>query len=85
MLISFQFSVHGFQKHWISGFTHIQTGFVHKSQNTFVSMPKVIFLEEAEFSGSQVRPMNYENAHKNIFGLSVVLELKVENIKFWLS
>ena len=45
------------------------------------SVPKVIFLQAAEFSGSQVRLKNYENGHKNIFGLSVVLELKVENSK----
>ena len=27
-----------------------------------------------------VRPKNYENSKKNIFGLSVVLELKVKNL-----
>ena len=40
-------------------------------------MPKVIFLQAAEFSG-QRRPKNYENDHKIILGLSIVLELKVE-------
>ena len=44
-----------------------------------VSVPKVIFLQEAEFSGWLVRPKNYKNGLKNIFGLLVVLELKVEN------
>ena len=42
-------------------------------------MPKVIFLQAAEFSGKYARPKNYENSHKTIFGLSVILELKVEN------
>ena len=42
-------------------------------------MPKVIFLQKVEFSGEYARPKNYENGHKDIFGLSVVLELKVEN------
>ena len=37
----------------------------------FVS--KVILLQAAEFSGY------YESSHKNIFGLSVVLELKAKN------
>ena len=40
-------------------------------------MPKVIFLQAAEFSG-KLRPKNYKKDHKNKFGLSVVLELKVE-------
>ena len=43
------------------------------------SVPKVIFLQAAEFSYEQARPKNYENDHENIFGLSVVLELKVKN------
>ena len=47
------------------------------------SVPKVIFLQTAEFYS--VRSKNYENGHKNIFGLSIVLELKVETAKFWLS
>ena len=41
-------------------------------------MPKVIFLQAPELSGWYVRLKNYENGHKNIFGLSVVLELKVK-------
>ena len=44
-----------------------------------ISVPNVIFLQAPEFSGYQVRLKNYENGHKNIFGLPVVLELKVEN------
>ena len=31
-----------------------------------------------DFSGVLARPKTYENGHKNIFGLSVVLELKVK-------
>ena len=48
----------------------------------FNSVPKVIFLQAAVFSGSYVRIKNYKNGHKNIFGLVVVLELKVETAKF---
>ena len=44
------------------------------------SVPKVIFLQAAEFYS--VRSKNYKNGHKNIFGLSVVLELKVKNSTF---
>jgi hypothetical protein len=44
------------------------------------SVPNVIFLQVPEFSGL-VRPKNYENGHKNVFGLAVVLESKVENSK----
>ena len=36
-------------------------------------------MHAAEFSGQIVRPKNYGNGHKNIFGLSIVLELKVKN------
>ena len=32
-----------------------------------VSVPKVIFLQVAEFNGELVRPKNYENGHKSIF------------------
>ena len=42
-----------------------------------ISVHKVIFLQAAEFS--LVRLKNYESDNKNILGLSVVLELKVEN------
>ena len=31
-----------------------------------------------------LRPKNYENRHKNIIGLSVLLELKVKTVQFWL-
>ena len=31
-----------------------------------------------------LRPKNYENSHKNIIGLSVLLELKVKTVQFWL-
>ena len=48
----------------------------------FNSVPKVIFLQAAVFGGSYVRIKNYKNGHKNIFGLVVVLELKVETAKF---
>ena len=41
-------------------------------------MTKVVADHRFEFSGYKVRPKNYENGHKNIFGLSVVLESKVE-------
>ena len=42
-------------------------------------MPKVIFLQAAEFI-SKTKEL-HKNGHKNIFGFSVVLELKVENSK----
>ena len=41
-------------------------------------MTKLIFLQASEFSGEYARPKNYENGHENIFGLYVVLELKVK-------
>ena len=34
-----------------------------------------------EFSGVLARPKTYENGHKNIFGLSIVLESKVKSSK----
>ena len=43
-----------------------------------ISVLKVIFLQAAEFSGKWPRPKNYENSHKNVFGLLVILALKVE-------
>jgi hypothetical protein len=43
-------------------------------------MTNVIFLQASEFSGQQAKPNNYENSHKNIFGLSYVLELKVKKL-----
>ena len=49
------------------------------------SVPNVIFLQAPEFSGWLIRPKNYENGRKNIFGLSVVLESQVKKAKFWLS
>ena len=42
---------------------------------------KVVADHGFEFSGYLVRRKNYENGHENIFGLSVVLESKVENSK----
>ena len=42
---------------------------------------KVVVDHRSEFSGEEARPKNYENGLKNIFGLSVVLESKVENSK----
>ena len=45
------------------------------------SVPNVIFLQAPEFSGQLVRSKNYDNGHKNTFGLSVVLESKVKNSK----
>ena len=54
------------------------------TSNMFNSVPKVIFLQAAVFGGSYVRIKNYKNGHKNIFGLVVVLELKVETEKFLL-
>ena len=44
-------------------------------------MTKVVADHRFEFSGLYARPKNYENGHKNIFGLSVALELKVKNSK----
>ena len=38
--------------------------------------PKIFFCKQLSLV---LRPKNYENGHKNIFCLSVVLELKVEN------
>ena len=43
------------------------------------SVTNAIFLQASDFSGEWARPKNYENRYKNIFGLLVVLELKVEN------
>ena len=37
-----------------------------------LSVPKVIFLQATEFSLK-----NYKNGHEIVFGLSIVLELKV--------
>ena len=44
-------------------------------------MLKVVFLQAAEFNGELLRQKKKENIHKNIFGLTVVLELKVETFK----
>ena len=49
--------------------------------NKFIRVTKVVADYEFEFSSEEARPKNYEHCHKNIFGLSVVLELKVENSK----
>ena len=49
--------------------------------NLYISVPKCIFLKAAEFNGWLVRLKNYKHGHKNIFGPSVILELKVENNK----
>ena len=46
----------------------------------YLSVPKVIFLQAAEFSGLVVRPKNYENDPENMFGLFVVLEFKVKKL-----
>ena len=57
-----------------------QVTLLHTS--TFYSrVTKVVADHGFEFSGLYARPKTYENGHKNIFGLSVVLELKVENSK----
>jgi hypothetical protein len=42
---------------------------------------KVVADHGSEFRGEYARPKHYENGHRNIFGLFVVLELKVENSK----
>ena len=45
-------------------------------------MTRLIFLQGTEISGDYpIRPKNYENSRKNIFGLSVLLALKVKNRK----
>ena len=44
-------------------------------------MTKVVADHGFDFSGVSARPKTYENGHENIFGLSVVLELKVKNNK----
>ena len=44
-----------------------------------ISVIRLIFLQAPEFSRELARPKNYEKGHRNIYGISVVLELKVEN------
>jgi len=39
----------------------------------------VIFLQASGFGGEWAGAGNYEGSHKGVFGLSVVLELKVQN------
>ena len=47
----------------------------------YTRMSKVVADHGSEFSGELARPKNYENGHKNIFGLSVDLGSKVGNNK----
>ena len=59
----------------------IETKFerINACVSQYIRVSKVVADHGSEFSGEQARPKNYENGHKNNFGLSVVLELKVEN------
>ena len=45
--------------------------------NLYVSVTRLIFLQAASLVVN--KQVDYENGHTNIFGLLVVLELKVEN------
>ena len=51
-----------------------------KLNTTSLVCPKLFFCKQLSLVVNKyIRPKKYENGHKNIFGLSVVLELKVEN------
>ena len=43
------------------------------------SVPRLIFLQATEFSGYKAKEP--KNGHRNISGLSIILELKFENVK----
>ena len=46
-----------------------------------VVCPKLFFCKHLSLVVNKYKLKNYENGHENIFGLLVILELKVENNK----
>ena len=52
-----------------------------KFTEAFTRVSKVVADHGSEFRDEYARPKNYENTHRNIFGLSVILESNIFEIQ----